>query len=93
MIFWFRIQNDGPKFLFTSKNTEVKTNADPTKFKVMDSGGKMRLTIQNFNKKTDSGVYTCAAMNNNMLRFGKHTTINGEPGGFRIIVLFLGSIH
>lgn len=39
----------------------------------------MRLTIKNFDKKKDSGVYTCAAMNNNMLRFGTHTTINGKP--------------
>ncbi|XP_073727543.1 T-cell surface glycoprotein CD8 alpha chain isoform X2 [Misgurnus anguillicaudatus] len=79
LTFWFRIQNDGPKFLFTSKNTEVKATDVPENYKVKVSGDKMGLTIQKFNKKKDSGVYTCAGMNNNMLRFGKQTTINGEP--------------
>uniref|UniRef100_A0A9J7YK72 Ig-like domain-containing protein n=2 Tax=Cyprinus carpio TaxID=7962 RepID=A0A9J7YK72_CYPCA len=76
--FWFKINTSGAKYLFTVKGTDVKVNADVAKYKVNKSG-KVSLAIQSFNKKTDSGFYTCAAMNNNKLIFGELTEINGEP--------------
>ncbi|XP_057215933.1 T-cell surface glycoprotein CD8 alpha chain isoform X2 [Triplophysa rosa] len=78
LVFWFRIKGDGPEFLFSSKNKDTKTDVDK-KYKVVPSGDMVHLVILSFNKKTDSGVYACAAMNNNKLIFGKHTTVNGEP--------------
>ncbi|XP_059381514.1 T-cell surface glycoprotein CD8 alpha chain [Carassius carassius] len=76
--FWFQINRSGPKYLFTVKSTDVKAIADPTKYKV-NKNAKVSLTIQSFKKNTDSGFYTCAAMNNNKLFFGGLTEIKGEP--------------
>ncbi|XP_016426649.1 T-cell surface glycoprotein CD8 alpha chain [Sinocyclocheilus rhinocerous] len=76
--FWFQINRSGAKYLFTVKSTDVKGNVNQTKYKVNKSG-KGSLAIQSFDKKTDSGFYTCAAMNNNKLIFGELTEINGEP--------------
>lgn len=82
LVFWFQIkESGGPRFLFSSRNTDIKNNVDAKKYKVVPSGDTVSLAIQKFNKTTDSGVYACAAMNNNMLIFGKHTIVNGEPGG------------
>lgn len=81
LVFWFRIQRDSLEFLFSSKNAESKTNVDK-KYKVVPSGNGVSLEILSFNKKTDSGMYACAAMNNNKLIFGDHTIVNGEPGGY-----------
>ncbi|XP_056587430.1 T-cell surface glycoprotein CD8 alpha chain-like [Triplophysa dalaica] len=79
LVFWFRIKGDGPEYLFSSKNADTKDNVDAQKYLVVPSGDRVRLAIQSFNKKTDSGVYACAAMNNYKLIFGKHTIVNGEP--------------
>uniref|UniRef100_A0A8C2IMI0 CD8a molecule n=1 Tax=Cyprinus carpio TaxID=7962 RepID=A0A8C2IMI0_CYPCA len=76
--FWFQINRSGPKYLFTVKSTDVKANVDWTKYKV-NTNGKVSLAIQSFQKKTDSGLYTCAAMNNNRLIFGEVKEIKGEP--------------
>ncbi|KAL1253261.1 hypothetical protein QQF64_017954 [Cirrhinus molitorella] len=76
--FWFQVNNNGAKYLFTAKSTDIKFNVNTTKYKVNQSG-KVSLAIQSFEKKTDSGLYTCAAMNNNKLVFGELTEINGEP--------------
>ncbi|KAK2872432.1 hypothetical protein Q8A67_022329 [Cirrhinus molitorella] len=76
--FWFQINNNGAKYLFTAKSTDVKFNVNATKYKVNPSG-KISLAIQSFEKKKDSGLYTCAAMNNNKLFFGETTNIIGKP--------------
>lgn len=76
LTFWFRVNDDGAKFLFTVKNKDVK--ASDTEYTV-NPHDKVSLTIQSFKKKTDSGVYTCAAMNSNKLFFGKPSVITGKP--------------
>ncbi|XP_073681166.1 uncharacterized protein [Garra rufa] len=76
--FWFQINTSGAKYLFSVKGTEEKANADKTKYKVNKNADKVSLTIQSFKKTTDSGFYTCAAMNNNRLIFGDLTEIKGE---------------
>ncbi|KAK7131432.1 hypothetical protein R3I94_016534 [Phoxinus phoxinus] len=43
------------------------------------NSGKVHLDIKSFEKKADSGVYTCATMNSNKLFFGGLTEIEGEP--------------
>ncbi|KAL1253262.1 hypothetical protein QQF64_017955 [Cirrhinus molitorella] len=48
-------------------------------YKLNKNAGKVSLTIQSFKKNTDSGLYTCAAMNNNKLVFGDLNEIKGEP--------------
>ncbi len=57
------------KYLLTVKGTEEKSNADKNKYIVNTKApsGKLGLTIKSFKKKTDSGLYTCAAMNSNKL--------------------------
>ncbi|XP_026090160.1 T-cell surface glycoprotein CD8 alpha chain [Carassius auratus] len=76
--FWFQIKTSGPKYLFTVKGADVKSNTDKEKY-IVKTGGKVSLAIQNFNKETDSGFYTCAAMNSNQLMFGEMTEIIGQP--------------
>lgn len=84
LTFWFRINSEGASYLFTVRNSEIKENAlDPKKYKITTdkNSGKAHLEIVSFEKKKDSGVYTCAAMNSNKLFFGEVTKIEGEPGG------------
>ncbi|XP_067280295.1 T-cell surface glycoprotein CD8 alpha chain [Pseudorasbora parva] len=76
LTFWFRVNKDGAEFLFTVKNKEIK--AKTTEYDV-NLNDKVSLTIKSFEKKTDSGIYACAAMNNNKLIFGKPTVITGKP--------------
>ncbi len=80
--FWFQINTRGAKYLLTVKGTDEKFNADKEKYKVNKNApsGKFGLAIKSFKKKTDSGLYTCAAMNNNKLYFGEPKEIKGEPG-------------
>lgn len=81
MTFWFRINSAGADFLFTVKQTDIKgTSLNKEKYiTTVDNSGKAHLDIKSFDKKTDSGVYTCAAMNNNKLFFGGLTEMKGEP--------------
>lgn len=79
--FWFQINKSGAKCLLTVKGTEEKFNADKGKYEVNKNApsGKLGLVIKSFMKKTDSGSYTCAAMNSNKLFFGEPIEIKGEP--------------
>ncbi|XP_050948570.1 T-cell surface glycoprotein CD8 alpha chain [Labeo rohita] len=77
--FWFQINTSGAKYLFTVKGKDEKARADDLKYTVNKNGDKVSLTIQSFEKKTDSGTYTCAAMNSNKLFFGELTEVRGEP--------------
>ncbi|XDV38416.1 hypothetical protein PO909_007831 [Leuciscus waleckii] len=79
MTFWFRINSAGADFLFTVKQEEVKERASNMKYTTEKTGGKVNLVIKSFEKKTDTGVYTCATMNSNKLFFGGLTEIKGEP--------------
>ncbi|XP_051959714.1 T-cell surface glycoprotein CD8 alpha chain [Xyrauchen texanus] len=79
MVLWFRINNDGPEFLFTTKNQDIKIDVVNENYKIVKKSEKMHLAIQSFEKKKDSGVYICAAFNSNKLTFGKPTNIKGEP--------------
>ncbi|CAM4666115.1 unnamed protein product [Leuciscus chuanchicus] len=81
LTFWFRINSAGADFLFTVKNSGIKEKAlQEGKYNVdVDNSGKAYLDIKSFEKKTDTGVYTCATMNSNKLFFGGLTEIEGEP--------------
>uniref|UniRef100_A0A673IAX3 Ig-like domain-containing protein n=1 Tax=Sinocyclocheilus rhinocerous TaxID=307959 RepID=A0A673IAX3_9TELE len=80
--FWFKINRSGAKHLLTFKGTDVKENVDKEKYSLNKNApsGKVSLAIKDFKKKTDSGLYTCAAMNSNKLFFGEPIEIKGEPG-------------
>ncbi|XP_051536657.1 uncharacterized protein LOC127430712 isoform X2 [Myxocyprinus asiaticus] len=76
--FWFRINKDGPAFLVTNKNTGIKVNVKE-KYKVIQTSGKMCLSIRSFEKDKDSGMYSCATYNRNQLIFGDLYYIKGQP--------------
>ncbi|XP_043076796.1 T-cell surface glycoprotein CD8 alpha chain [Puntigrus tetrazona] len=77
--FWFKINRSGAKYLFTVKGTDIRSDVeDKEKYKV-NNNGKVSLTIRSFKKKSDSGLYSCASMNNNQLSFGELTEMKGEP--------------
>ncbi|KAM6980665.1 T-cell surface glycoprotein CD8 alpha chain [Aplochiton taeniatus] len=40
---------------------------------------KNTLIINPFNKEKDSGAYSCASLNNNMLYFGEVTRLHAKP--------------
>jgi len=84
LTFWFRIKSTGADFLFTVKQSDIKENplSKEKYITTVDKSGKPYLDIISFEKKADSGVYTCASMNNNKLYFGRLTEIKGEPGGY-----------
>ncbi|XP_016308529.1 uncharacterized protein LOC107662903 isoform X2 [Sinocyclocheilus anshuiensis] len=79
--FWFKINRSGAKHLLTFKGMDVKDNVDKEKYSMNKNApsGKVSLAIKDFKKKTDSGLYTCAAMNSNKLFFGEPIEIKGEP--------------
>ncbi|XP_056302620.1 T-cell surface glycoprotein CD8 alpha chain [Danio aesculapii] len=80
MTFMFHISSTGANCILIAKQTDVKYKADPEKYSGrIDSNGNLNVKIKSFAKRTDSGVYTCATMNNNKLFFGEVTTIQGVP--------------
>lgn len=82
LTFWFRMNSKSADYLFTVRNADVKDKSlSLEQFSINNNNGKVRLDIKAFKKKTDSGVYTCASMNNNKLFFGEMTEVEGEPGG------------
>lgn len=82
LTFWFRINSKGADYLFSVKSADIKENdLNSEHYAINKNSGKVQLDIKSFKKKTDSGVYVCAAMNSNKLFFGGLTRIEGEPGG------------
>ncbi|XP_016148367.1 uncharacterized protein [Sinocyclocheilus grahami] len=78
--FWFKINKSGAKHLLTFKGMDVKDNVDKEKYSLnKNAPSKVSLAVKDFKKQTDSGVYTCAAMNSNKLFFGEPIEIKGEP--------------
>lgn len=87
LTFWFQVNSEGAKYIFTLRNNEAKVIADGKKYTV-DVNGKVTLAINDFKKKTDSGMYTCASLNSNQLFFGKISEIQGEPGEHLTIAFY-----
>ncbi len=87
LTFWFQVNSEGAKYIFTLRNNKAMAIVDENKYTV-DVSGKVTLTIQDFKKNTDSGVYTCASMNSNQLFFGKISEIQGEPGEHLTIAFY-----
>ncbi|XP_051734761.1 uncharacterized protein LOC127504245 [Ctenopharyngodon idella] len=80
LTFWFRINSKGADYLFSVKSADIKENdLNSEHYAINKNSGKVQLDIKSFKKKTDSGVYVCAAMNSNKLFFGGLTRIEGEP--------------
>nr|BAD89376.1 CD8 alpha [Danio rerio] len=78
--FMFQINSTGANCLLIAKQTEVKHNANSKKYSGhIDSNGNLNVKIKSFAKRTDSGLYVCATMNNNKLFFGEVTKIQGVP--------------
>nr|XP_061814142.1 T-cell surface glycoprotein CD8 alpha chain-like [Nerophis lumbriciformis] len=81
MIMWFRaLDNSGMEFLASfSNNGMQKSHSDS--FSSTFNDLKIRddiLVLQAFTKARDSGVYGCATLKNNELKFGKVTRLTGD---------------
>ncbi|KAM3621905.1 uncharacterized protein V6R79_017703 [Siganus canaliculatus] len=80
MFVWFRVQDgSGAQFIasFSTGGVLKKSGASYSQFTFQDSAKTM--TLKNFNKATDSGVYSCASLvKGNELAFGKITHLEGE---------------
>ncbi|KAJ8262930.1 hypothetical protein COCON_G00153870 [Conger conger] len=70
-VLWFRVGNTGMEVLgFVDSNGVEPKDSLTIKSKAL-------LEIKKFNKKRDSGVYGCSAINGKILTFGKTTTLRG----------------
>ncbi|KAJ8395575.1 hypothetical protein AAFF_G00030560 [Aldrovandia affinis] len=79
IIVWFRLRENRFEFLASyTSNGNVKQNVYPQMFSTEKTASNI-LTLREFQKARDSGVYSCASFNNNMLNFGKATRIQGHP--------------
>ncbi|KAJ8338751.1 hypothetical protein SKAU_G00355370 [Synaphobranchus kaupii] len=75
LINWFRVREDNIEFLGSvTVNDELKANAYPSLFTI----NRNMLTLKEFQKARDSGIYSCSSLNKNMLHFGKATRIQGS---------------
>ncbi|KAM9859859.1 T-cell surface glycoprotein CD8 alpha chain isoform 2-T2 [Aulostomus maculatus] len=77
---WFRVQdNSGMHFIVSTSNTGLRRpdSSIPSAF----SDKKLKedvLILKSFSRSVDSGVYSCASLKNNQLKFGEVTRLAGE---------------
>ncbi|XP_034726048.1 T-cell surface glycoprotein CD8 alpha chain isoform X2 [Etheostoma cragini] len=81
MVIWFRIlDTSGMEFIASFSNSgELKSPA--ASFPSTFSQSKIKqhiLTLQSFSESRDSGVYSCASLKANELKFGEETQLVGE---------------
>ncbi|XP_076850988.1 T-cell surface glycoprotein CD8 alpha chain [Brachyhypopomus gauderio] len=74
--FWFRMP-DGAKFNFIAYVSATQNQHNNDKYSI--DKNKNTLTIKNFNKTRDSGLYSCVSVNRNALRFGEVSRLHGPP--------------
>ncbi|XP_008407725.1 T-cell surface glycoprotein CD8 alpha chain isoform X2 [Poecilia reticulata] len=82
IVFWFRVVEDqGMEFIGSFANTgaEKATGPNYKKNLIVDKqSDDFVLTVKSFNKKSDSGMYTCAVLvSGNTLSFGQVTQLQG----------------
>ncbi|KAM9859858.1 T-cell surface glycoprotein CD8 alpha chain isoform 1-T1 [Aulostomus maculatus] len=76
---WFRVQdNSGMHFIVSTSNTGLRRpdSSIPSAF----SDKKLKedvLILKSFSRSVDSGVYSCASLKNNQLKFGEVTRLAG----------------
>uniref|UniRef100_A0A3P9Q9D8 T-cell surface glycoprotein CD8 alpha chain-like n=1 Tax=Poecilia reticulata TaxID=8081 RepID=A0A3P9Q9D8_POERE len=83
IVFWFRVVEDqGMEFIGSFANTgaEKATGPNYKKNLIVDKqSDDFVLTVKSFNKKSDSGMYTCAVLvSGNTLSFGQVTQLQGK---------------
>lgn len=83
IVLWFRVVDDsGMEFIasFSPSGTLKKSGPNYGKnLAVEKQSNDFVLTVKAFNRKSDSGVYTCAALvSGNQLSFGQVTQLRGE---------------
>ncbi|XP_040890940.1 T-cell surface glycoprotein CD8 alpha chain [Toxotes jaculatrix] len=81
MVMWFRVQdNSGMEFIASfSRDGTLKTPSIPLPQAFSATKIKQHiLTLKSFKKAQDSGVYGCASIQSNTLKFGKVTRLTGE---------------
>ncbi|XP_014890747.1 T-cell surface glycoprotein CD8 alpha chain isoform X2 [Poecilia latipinna] len=82
IVFWFRVVEDqGMEFIgsFSPAGQEKTPGANHGKNLIVEKqNNDFVLTVKSFNKKSDSGMYTCAALvSGNTLSFGQVTQLQG----------------
>lgn len=78
MVIWFRVlDKSGLEFIASFNNDQLKSKSPLhqsfSSKKILEN----KLTLNSFNKDNDSGVYSCAIIQNNRLKFGEVTRLVG----------------
>ncbi|XP_064152443.1 uncharacterized protein LOC135233138 [Anguilla rostrata] len=75
-VLWFRVGNTGMDVIGFIDSKGVNHNRADGSSTIMR---KEDITIKDFNKKRDSGVYGCLTTSGQKLLFGKTSTLDGPP--------------
>nr|XP_020448698.1 T-cell surface glycoprotein CD8 alpha chain [Monopterus albus] len=80
MIVWFRVlDKSGMEFIASFSNTGIpKSSGSCYSYFSNSKISQSTLTLKSFDKTRDSGVYSCAAIKSNELKFGDMTRLVGE---------------
>lgn len=92
MVIWFRVlDNSGMEYIGSFSKDGVR-KATPTALSTsfgVTNMNKNVLTLNSFKAKEDAGVYGCAGLKSNELKFGRVTRLSG--GGIIVLVIRLNS--
>lgn len=80
MVTWFRVlDKSGIEFIVSYSNSQIKAKSPVyERFRMTVEAGKVKkLVLKSFNKDTDSGVYSCACIKSNEMKFGPITRLVG----------------
>ncbi|XP_035857739.1 T-cell surface glycoprotein CD8 alpha chain isoform X2 [Sander lucioperca] len=88
MVIWFRVLDTSGMEFIASFSSIGLTKSTAASFPSTFSNSKIQqniLILKSFNKAQDSGVYCCAALKNNGLKFGITTRLVGEKGKVAVV--------
>ncbi|XP_061642048.1 zinc finger matrin-type protein 1-like isoform X3 [Phyllopteryx taeniolatus] len=83
MVMWFRVvDKSGMEFLASYTNNGMQKSTSDSMSNFSDLRIREDIIIlKSFSKARDSGIYSCASLKNNQLKFGDITRLTGENDG------------
>ncbi|XP_023145045.1 T-cell surface glycoprotein CD8 alpha chain isoform X2 [Amphiprion ocellaris] len=79
MIIWFRaLDNFGMEFIASFSASGFAKSKHSNYSEIFSDKSKSKQTLKAFKKSRDSGIYSCATLQGNELKFGKVTRLIGE---------------